>query len=551
MASAMKMALACGLGAVALGSAPALAQRSGEIVQPLPPEGTSSLNDALRRLARDSRDVEALLDAGDASLKVGDIDAAIGFFGRAEELAPGHSRIKLGLARAYVTQRRPVEALRLFAEAESAGVANQRMAAERGLAFDLVGDSASAQQLYRLGIAAGGDDELTRRLALSLAIAGNRDAFEDTLRPLLVAGDLSAFRARAFGLAILGDTDEALSIAQARLPVAVVAQLAPYLRYMPQLTRAQQAAAANMGVFPRASNMGRDEEEIAAYDRPPVRIARNVDAQLAPTGPTMGSTMPPQAAPAPRPARTERPARSERRATTEATPREPRPRAERAQPRETAPRERVVSRAVPTEPMERTMVRPLGQTVAPARPAQAEEQPATLAQPAPVEQQQPVIVAARGELPAASATPPPPAQTAPVTVATAPVVEDVAGAFADLDALPRPSATGGVDITSIAIPREVDRPAPPAHPARHWVQVATGRDRSALAFDWRRIARSADGKLDGKGPYVARWGEANRLLSGPYDSAAEAREMMNALKGLGLDSFTFSSAAGEEVVVLK
>ena len=79
------------------------------------------------------------------------------------------------------------------------------------------------------------------------------------------------------------------------------------------------------------------------------------------------------------------------------------------------------------------------------------------------------------------------------------------------------------------------------------MQVATGKDVSALGFDWRRIARKADGLLEGKGPFVTPWGEANRLLSGPYPDAGSAREMMNKLKGLDIDSFTFRSAEGEAV----
>ena len=77
--------------------------------------------------------------------------------------------------------------------------------------------------------------------------------------------------------------------------------------------------------------------------------------------------------------------------------------------------------------------------------------------------------------------------------------------------------------------------------------MATGKDRDALKFDWRRIARKAEGLLDGKGPFVTPWVEANRLLSGPYDSATKAREMMNELKALGVDSFTFTSAEGEAI----
>ena len=82
--------------------------------------------------------------------------------------------MKLGLAKAYTRSRRPVEALRLFAEAEQAGVTTAQMAEDRGLAFDLVGDAASAQQLYRVALANGSGDEITRRLALSQAISGDR-----------------------------------------------------------------------------------------------------------------------------------------------------------------------------------------------------------------------------------------------------------------------------------------------------------------------------------------------------------------------------------------
>ena len=82
------------------------------------------------------------------------------------------------------------------------------------------------------------------------------------------------------------------------------------------------------------------------------------------------------------------------------------------------------------------------------------------------------------------------------------------------------------------------------------MQVATGKDRNALKFDWRRISRKAAGKLDDKGPFVTPWGEANRLLSGPYESAEKAREMVNELRKLDIDSFPFTSAEGEAIETL-
>ena len=140
-----------------------------------------------------------------------------------------------------------------------------------------------------------------------------------------------------------------------------------------------------------------------------------------------------------------------------------------------------------------------------------------------------------------------------------PVPANVADAFADFNLADAPRSaqnSDAVDISAIDPPREVERaeraePAAPAHPARHWVQVATGRDLAALKFDWRRIARGAEGKLEGKGPFTAPWGEANRLLAGPYATAKEAREKVNELKALDIDSFPFSSDEGEAISPLK
>jgi hypothetical protein len=90
-------------------------------------------------------------------------------------------------------------------------------------------------------------------------------------------------------------------------------------------------------------------------------------------------------------------------------------------------------------------------------------------------------------------------------------------------------------------------PPKPVIPSRHWVQIATGRDTDALAFDWRRLKRSAGGLLDKSKPQIAEWGQTNRLLVGPFPSAKEANEFVADLKKKNLDSFRFTSAQGEEV----
>ena len=243
------------LGAIALAGMAGAAHAQGyaqPVVQSLPNPAQLRLNDALRTLGQDPRSVPALLEAGRASIGLGDVGAALGFFRRAEAIAPADPGVKAGLAAVAVRQGQPAEALRLFAEVEAAGEPMRIHAADRGLAYDLVGDNARAQQEYTVSLAMGADPEVARRLALSQAIAGDQRASEATLLPLLQRQDLAAFRTRAFALAILGKSDEAVSIAETMLPVRLSSRLAPYLRYMPRLTRAQQAAAANLGTFPRA-----------------------------------------------------------------------------------------------------------------------------------------------------------------------------------------------------------------------------------------------------------------------------------------------------------
>ncbi|MGN6496852.1 MAG: tetratricopeptide repeat protein, partial [Tsuneonella sp.] len=249
-----------------LGAPAAQAQQTiaRPVVQPLPPAASGDLSAALRRLAADSRDFQALIDAGKASLKLNDIDAALGFFGRADAVRPGDPQVKAGLAAAYLRSDRPLEALQLFAEADRGGAIDTQAMADRGLAYDLVGDNAAAQAQYRAALAHGLDTDTIMRLALSQAIAGDRAGFEATLLPLLQQRSLPAYRARAFGLAILGDEKEAVSIAQAVMPRDLADRVAPYLGSMPRLTHAQQAAAANLGMFPRAAQIGRDDPRIAA-----------------------------------------------------------------------------------------------------------------------------------------------------------------------------------------------------------------------------------------------------------------------------------------------
>jgi len=134
----------------------------------------------------------------------------------------------------------------------------------------------------------------------------------------------------------------------------------------------------------------------------------------------------------------------------------------------------------------------------------------------------------------------------------APSVAQAFAVFASPKPVTAPAIADAVDITTIEPPIEKPivakaAPAKPVNPSRIWVQVATGRVRSALRFDWRRIARKAPEVLSEAKPFVADWGQTSRLLTGPYANAKDARAALNALAKAGVDAFQFTSDEGEEI----
>jgi len=472
------LALAAVLAPVSFVPAAAAAQEvtSREVVQPLPSQEVERLNRALMALARRPKSLDALVEAGDASLALDDLDAAMGFYGRADDIDSANARVKLGIAAVYLRSGRPVEALEAFALAEAAGATPPEYARERGLAYDLVGDNEQARTAYEQALAIEPDDpETIRRLALSHAIAGNQASFEDTLRPLLDKRNYAAFRTRAFGLAILGEQARAAAIVDAVMPRDLAGRLTPYLAYMPRLTRAQQAAAANLGIFPRAAEIGREDPRIARFSR-----EAEADSRLEPAGAPLGG------------------------------------RVDGAQA------------GLLKEETKKPVAS--GGDLNVARPAAA---------PA---------LAERSAAPTQNAARPGDPVDASAQTEAQPGVAD---AFADLngDELPVAEKPGeAVDLAAIEAPRDTPpEPEKPAHPRRIWVQVATGQNLSALGFDWRRIARMADGLLDGYTPHTVPWGQANRLLAGPLESDGEARDMVNALAAKGLDTFPYTSPEGAEI----
>ena len=231
----------------------------------IPGPATAELNAALSRLARDPRNVSALVNAGQAALRMSDTQAALGFFTRADQVSPNNARIKMQIGSALVQANEPADAVKYFDAAESANGDLTAFALDRGLAYDLLGDNRQAQGWYQVALSHGVNAQATLRYAISLAISHDLKTSEALLSPLIQKQDRAAWRARTFALAINGDETQAVLISRAMMPAGLAEGIAPYLRYMPRLTRSQQAAAANLGRFPRAADIGHDDSKVMAY----------------------------------------------------------------------------------------------------------------------------------------------------------------------------------------------------------------------------------------------------------------------------------------------
>lgn len=595
----------------AMAVAPIGAQVSQPVVQST---GEGGLNAALSRLARNPRDIEALMDAGAASLAAGDGDAAIGFFQKADALSPASSRIKAGLAGAYVLTGDPVSAIPLFEAAEKFGAIDAARTADRGLAFDMIGDPTTAQRYYHEALIAGPSDETSRRLALSEAISGDRRAMEVTLAPLLQRQDKAAWRTRAFALAILGQGDEAESIAKATMPADLASAMTNYLRFMTKLTHAQQAAAANLGQFPRAAEIGRDDPRFALLVRTrpivasttPVKLAQRDDRKSKPQetgritavqapGSTIAATatrsapageLPPltrpgkSAAPPVAPPVSRiidpPPANPTPVAIIQPAPAAPAPIASERPPVAVAVQPSTAPSKAPASgpgfdsldnPAPKFDLKPsAAQAAAPARPVAAKpvaaakprslaEVFADLSQPSREVEPKAGAVDLRKLSQVSPATKLAAADTKtgkladkacevpePKTARSAKAAKPIKGAKAKLAAKNLPTACKDT---------KDEKAKGPTNPSRIWVQVATGRDKKALAFDWRRLVKDDAALFKSRKAFTANWGQTNRLLTGPFETAAQANAFIARLKKAGVDgAFSWNSPAGQVVDAL-
>ncbi len=284
------------------------AAQPGAIVQPLTPNA-DRLSEQMRILGRSPNDLSALVEAGRLSAKLGDAEAAMQFLARAERVSAGDPRIAAARGAALVTMERPGEALAMFQTAERAGLPMAGYAAERGLAYDLLGHPGNAQRDYRLALTQGEDDEVTRRLALSMGISGDVAGATALLDPLLRRNDRAAWRVRACVLAMSGDAAGADRIAATMLP-GFGASLAPFFRRLPQLAAADRAFAVHFGRLAPTPERLADARLAPAVTPLPAAVAAAPVAVASATRPAQTVT----ATPARRPTASQRRAEQRRQA---------------------------------------------------------------------------------------------------------------------------------------------------------------------------------------------------------------------------------------------
>lgn len=493
------------------------------------PAGAVELRDAMRRISFSPSDADALADAGNASLLLGDANAALNFFTRANAMRPNNSRIVSGLAIATVRTENPFEALRLFDDAVRLGASERSIAADRALAFDLLGNFGRAQQDYQLARTVASSDDIIIRQAVSLSLAGQKEQADAMLLPLLQRNSPTAWRARAFMLAARGDLRESNKVAQGFIDAASAQKMERFFRLMPNLTGAQQAAAIHLGHFPTSQSVGRDSEQVrrvaATAQQPAIAPGQN---RLIPSGAPLGTK--PTAA---------------RDAKSEAKP--------QSKP-DRKTQERVeVQAAVPPTPRPDPVVAKVDLAATVAGTTPTAQEPVTLASVTPPQPAPAKIIAA------------PPAEPASTTSAGF-SLDAIVGAIEIPESEQRPSEVP-VDLKKLkpVTPKaaadaskaaKIDPKAAAkakleaANPARIWVQIATG-EASGLGFDYRKLTKSNPLLFKAQKPWTSPWGKTARLLVGPFADAKAAKKWEGDFKKAGGDAFMWKSEIGVPVNALK
>jgi len=246
--SALGALCACVGGIAAVTAVPVAAAGS---YSPYNESPATALARYVRDLAQNPKDFQALIGAGRSALEMGDTQAAAGFFARADEVNPRSPFPQAGMGAVQVANGDAQAALPYFTRAQQLGATQAMLGCDRGLAYDMLGQQALAQADYRAALSGADADETRRRLALSLAISGDKAGALAAIAPLSAKGDATSARVRAFVLALTGDSAAAMKAIDSAMPGSW-ASVSPFLQRLPSLAAGQRAAAVNLGIFPDA-----------------------------------------------------------------------------------------------------------------------------------------------------------------------------------------------------------------------------------------------------------------------------------------------------------
>ncbi len=468
----------------------------------------------VRLLALSPRDFNALIGAGRAALELGDVQAAAGFFGRAEEVNPRAPAAKAGLGAAMVNMGDADGAIFYFNQATRLGAAPLTLATDRGMARDLLGDLRAAQSDYRLAIAGLASDEARRRLALSLAIGRDRKGALDTLQPLLNRRDPAAQRTRAFVLALVGDRTGAGQAIEAVMPGAA-ARFEPFFRYLPNLSIPEKAAAVHLGIFPE--NAAVRVAQANAVPSPPV-------AQ--PAKPPVVAVTTPRPVPLPAPVKVA----SSEPAAGAASPSFSLPSANRATPTaSTAAPAIELARATP-EPEPIVEIASTASTVSEPKPSFSIDD----IKPAEDEGHLSGIDKLLATMAEAPPRPMPKVETKATQAEDKPSKADKAAAAK------KAAEKKKRDEKLAAEKKAREEAARMGVAGTNWVQLAGGSNQDRMGSEYNKLSGKAGQLLKSRSGYVTAGKDYFRLLVGPFDSKSEAQEFVNKLAKEGVDGFSWT-----------
>ncbi|HEY1607132.1 MAG TPA: SPOR domain-containing protein [Allosphingosinicella sp.] len=582
-------------GLALLGATAMVAPGAAAAAQPVPgseqPLPSDPLSTNLRILAESPHNVGALIGAGNAALELGDAQGALTFFARAEQDAPQDGWVKKWEGSALVQLEQPAAALKFFRDAVSLGVPETAVAGDRGLAWDISGDPRRAQRDYRLALSQDRDPEVTRRLALSLAISGEREQALALLQDQLQRRDRAAFRTRALVLALTGDWQDADRDVQAEMPGPQASAIEPYLARLPSLSLADRALAVHLGHFP---GNGRAAPPATNYAQNGYTRNAGSEGNVAQTesGRPNYAGLPPGYRPTPQPAQSGSddsvdeedgddsrpgfgssvaPAPAVPARVAAAQPEAPRP---NPAPAGAAGQNRTYPPPVsqwswsrpPLPPMPRrapvrTVSNPAARRSPPVPVKPVETASAVRTEPPaphPVE----IADARAPETPpvalGASAPPPQPSFVLqPSRHAERPATQGrLADLAADLDRIETERRVRGAPSSaqsdeprqSASRTRASARKAAEARePARHWVQLAHASDPDVLPGEYARLKDKAPRLFTGRSAWAASERQTSRLLVGPFDSEREAQHFVDRLEKADLTGLAWTSDAGQRV----